>query len=126
MVGSLKQTFNETKDLLEVVSSPFYEKTTARPKRGYHLWTGKTVTIYDKEYEELYFAGIIEQKDFVGFYFMPIYMTPSITHEIPSVLLKLLTGKSCFHIKELTPELEVAIRKTLKAGIKSYRTLGWV
>jgi hypothetical protein len=126
MAVSTKRTFNETRDLLEVISTRLQERTKTRPRREYHLWTQKEVTIQGKEYEELYFAGLVEQKGYVSLHYLPIYMNPSLKDEIPPVLLKTLKGKSCFHIKELTPELEVAIRKTLKAGIRTYRDMEWL
>ena len=122
----MKRIFNELTDQLEVVSSPFTERTTIKPKRGYHLWTDKEVEILGRTYSELYFAGIIEQKNFVSLHFMPIYMNPALKADIPPVLLALLKGKSCFHITNVTPELERAIRKTLKLGISCYKNLEWL
>ena len=41
-------------------------------------------------------------------------------------LLKLLKGKSCFHIKKLTPELLDQIKSALQVGYEAYQVRGWV
>lgn len=41
-------------------------------------------------------------------------------------LLKLLKGKSCFHVKVLTPELSAQIEEALQSGFALYRQRGWV
>jgi hypothetical protein len=41
-------------------------------------------------------------------------------------LLQLLKGKSCFHIKELNPQLESQIEDALKKGYDLYKERGWI
>jgi len=41
-------------------------------------------------------------------------------------LLRLLKGKSCFHIKKLTPELLQQIAEALDQGYRLYQARGWV
>ena len=57
---------------------------------------------------------------------MPIYADSELKDVFDPELLKLLKGKSCFHIKELDAKLENQIRKALKVGFKLYKTRGWV
>ncbi|WP_448634072.1 hypothetical protein [Pedobacter panaciterrae] len=41
-------------------------------------------------------------------------------------LLKLLNGKSCFHINKLDDALMLQIEEALAAGFKLYKEKGWV
>ena len=71
-------------------------------------------------------TGSLIQKSYVGFYFMPVYAEPQIKAFFPTELLALLKGKSCFHVKELTDELEGQIGAALERGMALYRERGWV
>jgi len=57
---------------------------------------------------------------------MPIYTDTALKDVFEPELLKLLKGKSCFHIKELDTKLERQIRKALKLGFRLYKNRGWV
>jgi len=73
------------------------------------------VHILGKE-RQLYFAGAMVQKGYVGFYFFPIYTDPAIGKELPAELMKCLKGKSCFHIKKDDPQLMEQIEDALAKG----------
>lgn len=75
---------------------------------------------------EVFFAGLIVQKRCVGFSFMPVYTGGDLTAVFGDSLLRLKKGKSCFHIKELTPVLEDQVRAALAAGYRLYEERGWV
>ena len=70
--------------------------------------------------------GSLIEKSYVGFYFMPVYAEPQIKAFFPTELLALLKGKSCFHVMELTDELEGQIDAALERGMAQYRERGWV
>jgi hypothetical protein len=75
----------------------------------------------------MFFAGVIKQKGYVGFYFMPVYSDPEAMKRIFSErLLKTLKGKSCFYIKQLDDELAADIKQALAEGFKVYEARGWV
>jgi hypothetical protein len=57
---------------------------------------------------------------------MPIYADTDLKGLFEPELLKLLKGKSCFHIKELDAKLEKQIRRALKVGFGLYKARGWV
>lgn len=76
--------------------------------------------------KEFYFAGAIIQKDYVGFYYMPVYTHADVRKLFPPELLALLKGKSCFYIRELSPKLERQIRRALKLGFRRYKQNGWI
>jgi len=57
---------------------------------------------------------------------MPIYSDTDLKDVFKPELLKLLKGKSCFHIKKLNPELEMQIDFALKVGYELYKKRGWI
>jgi len=69
---------------------------------------------------------LIIQKSYVGFYFMPVYTDPETKVFFQPELLRLLKGKSCFHIRKVTPELLAQIDETLERGFKLYQERGWI
>ncbi len=56
---------------------------------------------------------------------MPIYGAPALKKSLARELLKLLKGKTCFHVKSLTPELKEHIQSALKVGLAAYTKSGW-
>ena len=99
---------------------------TTKNKHDYHLITDKEVVIAGRKHNRLYFASLIGQKGFVGFYFMPIYGSQKLKDALPPELRKLLKGKACFHVKWLTPGLKKDISAALEAGYKAYAKMGWI
>ena len=57
---------------------------------------------------------------------MPIYVDITLEQVFKPELLKLLKGKSCFHIKELNKKLENQIREALEIGYNLYKERGWI
>jgi hypothetical protein len=92
----------------------------------YDLWSEKDVVIDGREKDSVYFAGLVIQKSYVGFYFMPIYADTDLKELFGPKLISLLKGKSCFHIKELDVELIAEIKVALKYGLDLYVERGWV
>lgn len=93
---------------------------------AYGLLSKKQVEVKGIKKDEVYFAGLLVQKGYVGFYFTPVYAEPSLTKVIKPELLKCLKGKSCFHIKKDDPEILGQIKDALKAGYASFEEKGWV
>jgi hypothetical protein len=120
--------FEQLKRLLTPYAANF---TSRRDEPGYYdLWSEKELVIEGRRRTEVFFAGLIVQKSYVGFYFMPVYADPGLadaerTDVFGPELLATLKGKSCFHIKRLTPELEAQIAAALDAGYDLYVARGW-
>jgi hypothetical protein len=74
----------------------------------------------------VYLAGLVIQKSFVGFYYMPIYVHTELKTVLAPELIKLLKGKSCFHIKKLDEALPGQIRAALETGYKFYQQNDWI
>ncbi len=107
-----------------------YEKPPLKPKFDlegkYDLWSFKDVEISRRKRKEVFFASIIIQSSYVGFYFMPIYTDTDLKDVFAPELLSLLKGKSCFHIRSLDEKLEEQIEKALEIGFELYKKKGWV
>ena len=67
-----------------------------------------------------YFASVMPKPKDVRLYFFPIYTHSDSFSDIPPELRKCLKGKSCFHIKKLSPELEENIKDMISEGISLY------
>jgi len=66
-----------------------------------------------------YFASVIPKAKDIRLYFFPIY-THVDQFSLSPDLKKYLKGKSCFHIKKLTPEVEVEIKSMIEKGVEIY------
>ena len=118
--------YSEVEKLLRAYENKLTARTgTVKNKRDLHLISVRSIEYMGRMYPEMYFASVIEQKNFVGFYLMTA-CHPSIKEKLSPSLLKLLKGKSCFHIRQLTPELKRDISDALKVAFEGYRKLGWV
>ena len=93
-------------------------------------------TYFDRSYEtrsqrsgnrikkdKLWFTALIIQKEYLGFYFMPIYSHLELLKDLSADLKKLLKGKSCFHIRDLDENKIQEIKKHLEKGFKIYTSL---
>ena len=67
-----------------------------------------------------YFASIMPKPKDVRLYYFPIYTHATEFEWVSPELRKCLKGKSCFHIKKMSPELEVEIKKMVDKGIELY------
>ena len=120
----LTAIFESLKALLAVYAPPLVAKMD--DASHYDLWSVKDLVIEGRKRREVYFAGLIIQKGYVGFYYMPVYAQTELKDVFAPELLKLLKGKSCFYVKRLTPELLGQIEFALKIGYEAYQARGWV
>jgi hypothetical protein len=120
----LIEIFKTLKSILKKYEGKLTAKWNLDSK--YDLWSIKDIEIAGRKRKEVYFAGLIIQSTYVGFYFMPIYTDTKLKEVFGKELLKTLKGKSCFHIKELTPTLKKQIQKALNKGYQLYQKRKWV
>jgi len=73
-----------------------------------------------------YFASLVPKPKDVRFYFFPIYTHANEFGALSPDLQKALKGKSCFHIKQLSPEMEKELHQMLTQGVEIYRREGLV
>lgn len=121
---ALLPLFEEVKQLL----TPYAARLTARKDEPGHfdLWSEKEIVVDGRRRKEVFFAGVIVQRSYVGFYFMPLYADDDLSLVFGRELLATLKGKSCFHLKRMTPELRTQIEDALAAGWRLYEERGWV
>jgi hypothetical protein len=124
MNDDLLGIFHRLKELMMKYESPLTAKIDNEGR--YDLWSIKDVVINNRKKKEVYFAGLMIQKDYVGFYYMPIYSDVDIKGVFGQELLKRLKGKSCFHIKKLDEVLVKQIIEALEIGFSLYKDRGWI
>jgi hypothetical protein len=131
-MNDLEDVYIEIKKILEKHSGNFLVKDhyigskAKDDKPAYHLYGRKEVSLFGKEPKKTYIAGVIKQKNYVSFYFSPIYSHPESFQDLSPELEKYLKGKSCFNLKKLSPEILQEIEDLLIAGIKKYKELEWI
>ena len=86
----------------------------------------RPVEIEGRKKPEMWFAGALIQKGYVGFYFMPVYAEPSLTKQLHPDLAKCLKGKACFHIKKNDPALMEHVKDAIRKGYEGYKKKGWI
>ena len=114
-MNDLNEIFQVLRTSLQHYQPPLVPKTDS--ERYYDLWSIKPVVIAGRQRREVFFAGIIIQKNYVGFYYMPIYAKPDLKTVFQPELLKLLKGKSCFHIRRLDDALLAQVNDALRIEI---------
>jgi hypothetical protein len=124
MQEKLVEIYNRLKKILKEFEDPLKPKFDLDSK--YDLWSFKKVEIDGRKRKEVYFAGLIIQSKYVGFYYMPVYVDTDLKDVFEPELLNLLKGKSCFHIKNIDNKLERQIKKALKIGYDLYKKRGWI
>jgi hypothetical protein len=124
MKETKEEIFKALKPLLEK-SFPSGRFVSEKPGR-FDVYGKKKVTVGKKLFDGMYFASLIIQKNFVGFYFFPIYTHPHEFKELAPELKKCLKGKSCFHITKHDEKLFSQIKDMLKKGIQIYKKEKWV
>ncbi|MCB0661613.1 MAG: hypothetical protein KDC24_02645 [Saprospiraceae bacterium] len=68
-----------------------------------------------------YFASVMPKPKDVRFYFFPIYTHPDAFSDISDEFRKCLKGKSCFHIKKMSPGLKDEIEAAIQKGVELYQ-----
>ena len=120
----LVEIYDGLKKILKKYEGPFKPKLDLDSR--YDLWSFKNVEIAGRKRKEVFFASIIIQSTYVGFYYMPIYTDTDLKEVFKPELLRLLKGKSCFYIRDLSPEIISQVEEALEIGFKLYKDRGWV
>lgn len=72
-----------------------------------------------------YFASVMPKPKDCRLYFFPIY-THVDAFNLSDNLKKFLKGKSCFHIKKLSPEIKEEVESMITHGINLYKKDGLI
>ena len=113
-----QETFNSLKEILAK-----YEKhltVTSDKKNAYNLNAGFS----EKYKRDIYFGGVVINKNYVSFHLMPVYINPKLLDEISLELKKRMQGKSCFNFRSIdSPQIEELAHLT-KKGFEYYNNKG--
>lgn len=125
----MKTDFIEIFQTIRAVLQPYaalgFDNRT-NSETTYDLWSDKNIVVEGSKKNEVFFASVTIHKGHVGFYYMPVYAEPEMKKMFDPALLKLLKGKSCFHIKGLDEVLLTHIESALAEGYRLYKEKGWV
>ncbi|MEZ5017809.1 MAG: hypothetical protein R2800_12200 [Flavipsychrobacter sp.] len=126
-----KLTQNELLEIFNALKKEIkpYQKGNIKPRIDiegkYDLWVEKDVMVMGKPKSEIYLCGLIIQSNYVGFYFFPVYVEPSMKADLAPDLVKSLKGKSCFHIKKIDDTVLEEVRHAMNVGMEFYKENGW-
>lgn len=67
-----------------------------------------------------YFASVVPKPADVRLYFFPIYTHVKAFSGLSPELQKCLKGKSCFHIKKMSAEMEQELAAMVRRGVELY------
>lgn len=119
---SLENVYEQLKEMLARHAPPFkLSDGGVRGKSSVQLVVPEPVAIpgaYGGKPVDLQMAAAILQEGYVGLYLMCIYMNEEVKRKLSPALLKLLRGKTCFHVK--------ALDEGLKKDIEAALVLGWL
>ena len=79
-----------------------------------------------KKVDGHYFATVMPKPKDCRLYFFPIYTHADAFKDISPELRKYLKGKSCFHIKKLSTDLEAEIGTMVAKGVALYLADEWI
>jgi hypothetical protein len=128
---SLENVYSELEMLMKRHAPPFRTDIGYKTgeKKSFQLTVPKPVRIpgaYGGKLTDVMLATVILQKGYVGFYLMCIYMNDALKKKLSPALLKLLKGKTCFHLTKLDDGLGKDIELALELGTQSYKERGWL
>lgn len=75
----------------------------------------------EKWKKELFFGSAQVKKNYVSYYFMPVYMYPELLEDVSPELKKRMQGKSCFNFKKVEPHLLKELAALTKKGAEKFK-----
>jgi hypothetical protein len=127
---SLESVYFEIEAILKRHAPPFrFQDLGVRNKKIAQITVPKPVVIpgaYGGKPVPVAIAAVILQKGYVGLYLMCIDMNDEAKKKLSPNLMKLLKGKTCFHVKKLDDALRADIEAALELGTKAYKERGWL
>ena len=131
-MSNLNQIFQDIKTILQNNSNgldgriKYIDSKAKGDKPSYHLYGTKYVSLFEEKPQPTFIAGVIQQKNYVSFYFSPIYSHPDDFSELSPELRKYQKGKSCFNLSKINDGLLDEIEEVLIKGINKYKEIKWI
>jgi len=116
--------FRAIRPLMARYAPPLQPRTDVEGR--YELWSPAPVAAPGGKPKDVFFAGLIIQSSYVGFYFMPLAADEDRSSVFEPELLALLKGKSCFHVQRLDDALLGQISAALDHGRDIWVRHGWI
>ena len=99
----------------------------SKDNTGVFELTGTFPTMQGKQkVDGYYFGSVVPKPKDIRLYFFPIYTHAEAFENISADVRKCLKGKSCFHIKKLTSEMEQDIAEMISLGVELYKKDGLI
>jgi hypothetical protein len=120
-------TYNQLKSLFQKFEDKFH--VTNKPIWNYELWTMwgyRTKSNHPQDVKSVLFASLTVYEKHISLYFYPIYLDKKLSEQLPDELIPYLTGKSTFHIVDLTIEVKSAFSELIRKGIEFYKRLNLI
>lgn len=108
-----------------LVKKTTLDSVAKNPKTQLHLYGKKEVQIFKNPKRLTYVAGIMQHKNFVGFYSMAVYAFPK-EFSLSPELKKIMKGKSCFNVRTLDVKMMKEIKDIVEKNIKIFKKEGWI
>lgn len=118
----MKTDLKEIRESLVKQFQDFIPPLQAR-KSSYECYelSGRIKAMQGKqEVDGFYFATVVPKPKDIRLYFFPIYTHATEYGSLSDELKKCLKGKSCFHIKKLSSQMEVEIKDMIQKGVDLY------
>lgn len=78
-----------------------------------------------KKVDGIYFSTVAPKPKDIRFYFFPLYThADHLKDTLSDELNKALKGKTCFHIKSISPEMQVELKSLVAKAVKLYQKDG--
>jgi len=78
----------------------------------------------EKRKADIYFGGVVINKNYVSYHLMPVYVNPKLLDDISPELKKRMQGKSCFNFKSPDKKLFRELSNLTKKGFEFYKRNG--
>ena len=75
----------------------------------------------EKRKADIYFGGVVINKNYVSYHLMPVYVNPKLLDDISPELKKRMQGKSCFNFKSIDKNLFNELSILTEKGYEFYR-----
>ena len=82
-----------------------------------------TGVMQDRIGRPLFVAGVRTRKNYVSYYFMPVYAMPALAEKLSAGLKKRLQGKACFTFTAIDPQQARELSRLTRAGIDAFRDI---
>ncbi|MBN8658575.1 MAG: hypothetical protein J0M11_22760 [Anaerolineae bacterium] len=99
---------------LKAILTPYAKTMTVKQDTDNAFYLDASYS--EKWKKELYFGSVHIKKNYVSFYFMPVYMHPDLLKDISPDLKKHMQGKSCFNFKTVEKSLFDELKTLVKQG----------